>query len=178
MSLTRRDLARTLAGMAKAPSNKLTAGDVQDLAVAVEQLTEVCRLLQTSVDELRDDVVWAARQALAVGDSLVPGHLRRPYDPLAPDAAPALADEGELSSEPEHAMDRPTEDCDTEAYCCAEPNLQWHGDPDAPGIACANCGYLVAEMGSVLIWRGETDEQQANQADQPAEPEQHQGELF
>jgi hypothetical protein len=44
-------------------------------------------------------------------------------------------------------------------YCCAEPSLQWHGDPDAPGIACAHCGYLIAEAGQVLIWRDATEEE-------------------
>lgn len=153
--------------MAKAPSTKLTAGDVQDLAVAVEQLTEETRLLRMSLDELRDDVVWAARQALAVGESLAPGQLRRQYDPLAVDTAP-----------PAKTVTSPAEqdgESESEPYCCAEPNLQWHGDPEAPGIACANCGYLVAEMGSIVIWRGESNE---SEVAPPQEQPQRQGTLF
>lgn len=72
--------------MAKAPSNKITAGDIQDLAVAVEQLTEETRLLRMSLDELRDDVIWAARQVLATGYQAAGTSPPAPRDPLAPDA--------------------------------------------------------------------------------------------
>jgi DNA-directed RNA polymerase subunit RPC12/RpoP len=56
-------------------------------------------------------------------------------------------------------------------YCCAEPSLQWHGDPDAPGIACAHCGYLIAEAGQVLIWR-DTSEEEADEPEKPQGPQQ------
>jgi len=72
--------------MAKAPSNKITSGDIQDLAVAVEQLTEETRLLRMSLDELRDDVVWAARQILAAGYEVTGMPVPAPVDPLAPDS--------------------------------------------------------------------------------------------
>jgi len=73
--------------MAKVPSNKITSGDIQDLAVAVEQLTEETRLLRMSLDELRDDVVWAARQVLAAGDTAMPGYLAgRQCDPFVPNS--------------------------------------------------------------------------------------------
>jgi hypothetical protein len=158
--------------MAKADSNKLTAGDVQDLAVAVEQLTEETRLLRMSLDELRDDVVWAARQVLAAGDAVLPGRLRRQCDPLAPDAGESAAAEPPPAIE--HAMD--DEAAETSPYCCDRPRLQWNGDPDAPGVACASCGYVIAENGSVVIWRDEPDE--TTMAETPAEPEQRQGQLF
>ena len=38
-------------------------------------------------------------------------------------------------------------------YCCPQPNLEWYGDPDHPGIACANCGFPVAHEGDILCWR-------------------------
>ena len=72
--------------MVKAPSNRLTAGDIQDLAIAVEQLTEETRLLRISLDELRDDVVWAARQVLATGYEVTGTPPPAPRDALAPDA--------------------------------------------------------------------------------------------
>jgi DNA-directed RNA polymerase subunit RPC12/RpoP len=56
-------------------------------------------------------------------------------------------------------------------YCCSEPSLQWHGDPDTPGIACANCGYLIAEAGQVLIWR-DTSEEAAEEPAKPQGPQQ------
>jgi hypothetical protein len=136
------------------------------LKVAVEQLTEEARLIRMSLDELRDDVVWAARQVLAAGDAVAPGQLRRQYDPLAPDtAAPG--------SPPLDHHD--SEDSEGVTYCCEAPALRWNGDPDYPGIACENCGYLVAENGSVTIWRDDPDKPNA---DGPAKPEQRQGSLF
>lgn len=160
--------------MAKAPSNKLTAGDVQDLAVAVEQLTEEVRLLRTAVDELRDDAIWAARQALAVGDSLVPGHLRRQYDPLVPDSSDSETEEPTVPPPMDHAMDHADEDAES-SYCCERPMLAWNGDPDVPGVACENCGYVVVENGSVIIWR-EYDDESADAT--PKQAEQRQGNLF
>ena len=50
------ELVAAMRPMAKA-SNRSSAGDVQDLAVAVEQLAEESRLLRMALDELRDDVV-------------------------------------------------------------------------------------------------------------------------
>jgi len=144
------------------------SGSTTELAITVEQLTEETRLLRMSLDEPRDDVVWAARQVLAVGDSIVPGQLRRQHDPLAPDsrasdnslAAPAAIDEAEDAT-----------------YCCETPALRWNGDPDYPGIACDNCGYVVAEGGSVVIWRGDSGDNETD-TDPPAETEQKQGTLF
>lgn len=160
----------------RAKANRPTSGDVQDLAVAAEQLTEACRLLQTSVDELRDDVVWAARQVLAAGDAASPGQRRRQYDPLAPDAEASVT-VGPSSPPPrlEHTMDQGDEEAES-PYCCDQPRLEWNGDPDTPGVVCANCGYVIAENGSVVIWRDESDAAEA--ADRPAEPEQRQGSLF
>lgn len=42
-----------------------------------------------------------------------------------------------------------------EQYCCAEPKLEWNGDPDHPGVACANCGMVVAENGSIVTYTEE-----------------------
>lgn|GEM_PF-6246107 len=117
--------------------------DSPDLVGAVDQLHEEVRILRQAIDELRDDVVWAARQVLAAGHQVSPSQApRRPVDPLAPDA-------GDVSDESAEAADESLE------YCCVRPQLSWHGDPESPGIACENCGYLVAEQGSVLIWRAD-----------------------
>jgi len=35
-------------------------------------------------------------------------------------------------------------------YCCEAPDLRWTGDPEHPGVACAECGYVVAENGEVV----------------------------
>ena len=89
----------------------------------------------------------------------------KPIDPLAPDADLKRV-----------TLDQLNDDTDPEAYCCDRPQLKWNGDPDAPGIACENCGYIAAEFGQIAIWR---DEANAPATDKPAtEPEQRQGSLF
>ena len=37
-------------------------------------------------------------------------------------------------------------------YCCTSPQLQWNGDPDAPGITCINCNHVVAEDGLLVFF--------------------------
>ena len=134
--------------MAKVHSNKLTAGDIQDLAVAVEQLTEETRLLRMSLDELRDDVVWAARQVLAAGDMVAPGFLSgRQRDPFVPNAD---LQNGHRSSPAINAAE-------SKDYCCDEPRLTWSGDPDARVVACENCGYIVANRGAIVGFRRDQD---------------------
>lgn len=45
----------------------VTAEDIATLAINVRQLHEETRLLRMAIDELRDDVVWAARNCLQGG---------------------------------------------------------------------------------------------------------------
>lgn len=160
--------------MAKATTNKLTSGDVQDLAVAVEQLTEETRLLRMSLDEIRDDVVWATRQVLASGYQVSGTPPPDPRDPLAPEMRPPVSVPRRNAPTVEHAMNRADESLES-PYCCDRPRLAWNGDPDAPGVACENCGYVIADNGSVVIWR---DEDEASTDGKPEEPEQRQGSLF
>lgn len=133
--------------MAKAPKDRVTAGDVQDLAVAIEQLAEEARLLRISLDVLRDDVVWAARQVLATGYQVSGTPPLPPRDSLTADHARSASREQPVSID--QATDN--ESSAESPYCCDRPTLRWNGDPDAPGIACENCGYVVAEQGNVVI---------------------------
>lgn len=74
-------------------------------------------------------------------------------------------------------LDHQVEAVETEPYCCDHPKLAWNGDPDAPGVACVNCGYVIAEQGNTVIWRekpGELAESQIPKADTT----ERQGSLF
>jgi hypothetical protein len=128
-----------------------------------------------SLDELRDDVVWAARQVLAAGYQVSGSPPPPPRDPLAPDMPVIPPRRPEQPPAIEHAMDGAAE---AGPYCCDRPKLEWNGDPDAPGVACANCGYVFAENGSVAIWRDEADDSSEPKTDHPPEPEQKRGSLF
>jgi len=44
-------------------------------------------------------------------------------------------------------------------YCCDSPKLEWDGDPDAPSVICASCGFVVAEAGQVIGYGEQPDEQ-------------------
>jgi hypothetical protein len=58
---------------------------------------------------------------------------------------------------------------DETQFCCEAPDLQWTGGPQFPGVACQNCGYTVADCGSVVM-------QPSPQAD--PEPKEEQRALF
>lgn len=161
--------------MANLPPDRPTSGDLQDLAIAVEQLTEETRLLRQALDELRDDVVWAARQVVATGYQGPGTPAPDPRDPLAPDMFPSVAvPRRDAPTAAARAGDQPDESAES-PYCCDRPRLAWHGDPDAPGVACETCGYVIAENGSVVIWRADDDEPAGEDSRQP---EPRQGNLF
>jgi DNA-binding transcriptional LysR family regulator len=62
------------------------AGDMQDMAVALEELTERLGELLQEIESLRDDLSWAVRQLLADGRyTLAAPITSMPLDPLAPD---------------------------------------------------------------------------------------------
>lgn len=77
--------------------------------------------------------------------------------PTAPDTQTATA--------PAEGLDDETQ------FCCEAPDLQWTGDPHFPGVACMNCGYIVADCGSVVM-------QPSPEADPDPEPQEQQRALF
>lgn len=151
------DDRRELRQCGRVAKRKVNESETADkLSSAVAQLTEEVRILRTAVDELRDDVVWAARQVLVTGYQASGQQPPVPVDPLAPDA----------DCRPCSAT-LPVESVDEDRYCCDSPRLTWFGDPDTPGVICATCRFLVAELGNVVIW--------AEEGETPGDP---QGRLF
>jgi hypothetical protein len=47
---------------------------------------------------------------------------------------------------------RPTVESESLKFCCDNPTLEWNGDPDTPGVACANCHFIVADSGSLVAY--------------------------
>ena len=72
---------------------------------------------------------------------------------LGPDVADALSRGETVPIEASRLADA-MEDVEQLVYCCEQPKLQWYGDPDRPGISCANCGFPVAHEADILCWRG------------------------
>ena len=131
-----------------AASKASRRGEAKELPVAVVQLSEEVRVLRQAVDELRDDVVWAARQVLAAGYEVSEQPPPRPVDPLAPDA----------DCQPDRTAVQRETVSESPAYCCESPCLLWRGVADAPGIVCGCCGFVVAEEGNIAIWRDDSPE--------------------
>src|SRR5260370_17637166 len=85
-----------------------------ELSTSVGELHEEVRLLRQAIDELRDDVVWAARQVLNAGHQAAPAEVPlRQVDPLPPDA-----DFRQPSSPRE-----PHEDLEPAQHCSPPPHL-------------------------------------------------------
>lgn len=179
-----------------AKSRKPAALETRDeLAEAVEVLTAEVRVLRHAVDELREEIQYATRNVFDRPEPPLP-HRRivsMPLDPCADDFGerinaltpadlPPEAEVQEQSSEPAAPQDiaNATEHAESGTYCCDQPQLAWYGDPDAPGIACAACGFPVAHEGDILCWRGEEQaaEVEASEPTQPPAPESKQRELF
>ena len=124
------------------------SSEAHELSVPVDQLREELRVLRIAIDELRDDVVWAARQVLSAGYEVAPSQMpRRPLDPLAPDADYQYRMPASRQPHPSSENSEPS------PYCCENPRLTWNGDPEAPGVACESCGYVIAEQGDVIVQR-------------------------
>ena len=185
--------------MAKASRSRPGSDTEDPIVAALDRMTEEVRVLRQVIDELREEIQWAARNV--VGEPLPRLPTRRitsmPLDPTCDDFAerlnaltpadlppntPAMTaptDRGVLAEPPAKASRtaEATESVDGLAYCCDKPELKWYGDPESPGIECANCQFPVAQEGEILCWRS-TDEvhESKEQADAPAEARQH--ELF
>ena len=138
-----------------------------DLPATVKRLTQELVVLRTVMDEIREDIVWAVRDA---PDSLSTLGARRinsmALDPCAPDWSERLnrlspsdlpPESGKPESRPNKILvraedfARAMENIEQLVYCCESPDLQWTGDPEVPGVECRKCGYIVAQAGSVAM---------------------------
>ncbi len=131
----------------------LSAGD------EIRNLRDEMHVLREAVDELREQLEHTLRNAAPKQDSWLPRRAITsfPLDPAASDWAArvnAINPYGTPPVTPNSVAASP----ESEPYCCPQPRLTWHGDPDAPGISCENCGYIVAEEGNISCWRDAPDE--------------------
>ena len=68
------------------------------------------------------------------------------YLGLCPDCCKRDDDQVEATRQP---VDWQESEAAETHYCCAVPRLCWNGHPNVPGVSCENCGFVVAEMGSL-----------------------------
>lgn len=139
------------------------------LVDALRTLADEVRVLRESVDELREEVQYGVRNLLdfarnpqwarqdrstpidlGTSDFTDQSNKRREQD------VPADITGGKVEREPPADV---TEVVERRIYCCDQPKLEWCGDPDRPGIACAHCGFPVAHEGDILGWRATEEEE-------------------
>lgn len=153
---------------------------VERVIVNIDGLEELAAL-RDALDGIRRDIDWwinnhrpeqwlpvqpiTTMPAAAVAS--LPNHQRNTVPSVEARTHPRA------TSTPEprpHTAAGPVESCDDETqFCCDAPDLQWTGDPQFPGVACMNCGYMVADCGSVVM-------QPSPEAD--PEPKEQQRDLF
>lgn len=174
--------------MAKQTSSSNGAAELDELTDAVVGLSEEVRVLRQAVDDLREEIQWAARNLVDPDQgSLANRRIRTmPLDPCAADfaervnaTAPALLSLDTRCEESQHSSTGSSVERSIEqpAFCCEQPSLQWFGTPDAPDIGCTACGYLVAQEGDILCWNDDGGKS-ASSASPPSKAQQQQRDLF
>lgn len=165
--------------MARSPDRDADEPAAERVIVNIDGLEELTAIRE-ALDGIRQDIDW-----------WINNHRREQWLPVQPVTtvpvdllAPAHDDRSsKLPGAREYARAIPTpprpqtsnapNDSPNEAtqFCCAVPDLQWTGDPHFPGVACLNCGYIVADCGSVVM-------QPSTDADPDPYPKEEQRALF
>lgn len=171
--------------MTRSPDRHADGTGTEHVIVDIDGLDELSAIRE-ALDGIRDDVAWWLRNHRQEQWLPVQPITSMPLDPLAQDWAERLnkvtaADLPDNASpnRPERLQrsqpPRPTraaEGLDDETqFCCEAPDLQWTGNAHVPGVACMNCGYIVADCGSVVM-------QPSPEADPDPEHKEQQRGLF
>ena len=174
--------------MAKATRSRPGSESEDSIVAALDRMTEEVRVLRQVVDELREEIQWAARNVVGETPPRLPTRriTSMPLDPTCDDfaervnaltpadlppetpatTAPTARGVVAVPSTEAHHTSETTESVNELAYCCDKPDLKWYGVPESPGIECANCQFPVAHDGDIVCWRG------AEEADRPQEDPQ------
>lgn len=152
---------------------------VERVIVNIHGLDELVAIRE-ALDGVRQDIDWwinnhRPEQWLPVQPvTTVPANLLAPTRDDRSSNLPAARELARVSPTPPPPQtatapnDSPNEETQ---FCCEAPDLQWTGAPLFPGVACMNCGYIVADCGSVVM-------QPSPEADPDPEPKDQQRALF
>lgn len=169
--------------MAPSPDRDIDDAGTERVIVNIDGLDELGSIRE-ALDGIRDDIEWWIKNHRR--EQWVPMQpiTSMPIDPLAtdwsdrlnklsaadlPDNRARQRDEAQQSSQKPATADDGIDD--ERHFCCQQPDLQWTGDPQFPGVECMNCGYVVADCGSVVM-------HSSPQADPDPEPKEQQRALF
>jgi hypothetical protein len=145
-------------------SREPTNDDAADRVIVKIDGLEELSAIREALDGIRQNIDWWMSNHHRDQWLPVKSITSMPIDPLATDWAERLntftsddlpknssSKQRTPLSAPQHGANA-TDGIDDEArFCCEAPDLQWTGDPDFPGIACANCGYTAVDCGSVVM---------------------------
>ncbi len=151
--------------------------------VNIDGLEELAAIRE-ALDGIREDLDWWLKNHRREQWTPMQPITSMPIDPLAPGWAERVnkftADDLPENTATKRSAERRSPDKpsttadgidDETEFCCETPDLQWTGDPQFPGVACQNCGYTVADCGSVVM-------HPAPGADPNPEPKEQQRALF
>lgn len=169
--------------MSRSPETRSNEAGADRIIVNIDGFQELSAIRE-ALDGIRQDIDWWINNH--PGEQWLPVQpiTSMPVDSAAPDWAERL-NKLTATDPPENSQSKQrtprsaplpdpiaTDGLDDETqFCCEAPELQWTGDPYFPGVACQNCGYIVADCGSVVM-------QPSPQADPDPEPKEEQRGLF
>lgn len=166
--------------MVRSSDRDSEAPGVERVIVNIDGLQELTAIRE-ALDGIRQDIDWwisnhRPEQWLPVqpvttvpADLLAPAHDDRSSTlPAAREHARATPTSKPRPQTSPGPNDSPNEET---LFCCEAPHLQWTGDPQFPGVACRNCGYIIADCGSVVM-------QPSPEADPEPDPKDQQRALF
>jgi hypothetical protein len=167
--------------MAASPDRDTDDASVERVIVNIDGLDELSAIRE-ALDGIREDIDWWIKNHRREQWAPIQRITSMPINPLAADWSERLNEftAADLSGAPAHGRPKPrtpeqaamAEDIDDDRhFCCEQPDLQWTGDPPFPGVACQNCGYTVADCGSVVLHPAPDDPPDA-EANEPAGPAQ------
>ena len=145
--------------------------EIAEQGTLLKELVGEIATLRSAIDDIRAEIEWASRNLMQARTAELPHRVTSmSVDPCDPEWAAKLnarnaADFPSDRTEPvldppmEHAMTSQNETVsESPVYCCAQPQLAWQDDPDAPSVVCQACGYVVAEFGSVVDHRAKQED--------------------
>lgn len=166
--------------MARSSDRDADDRGAERVIVDIDGLQELSAIRE-ALDGIREDIDWWLKNHRREQWLPIQPITSMPADPLAADwaqrvnkftAADLPNNSAPAKSIPPTSPPSPESGIDDEThFCCETPNLQWTGNPHVPGVVCMNCGYIVADCGSVVM-------QPSPEADPDPEPQEQQRALF
>lgn len=146
----------SLLAMPRIPDTDADDHAMERLGEKVGNVEHELASLRQTLDEIRDDIAWWMKNNQKDEWQPIQPITSMPADSLAPDWAQRLNrySPKDLSTPlaASQSPTRPAERAESQRrFCCDASDLRWTGEPEFPGISCANCGYTAVDCGTVVM---------------------------